>query len=177
MMMAAVTVWMEWHHVGAQGAEWTLSFVERCLIAGRALWFYPWSLLWPHNLTFIYPRWQIDVRAWWQYLFPVTAIGVLATLYGLRNRLGRGALTGTLIYAGGMLPALGFVDVFPMRFSFVADHFAYLPSIGLIVLLTSAAATVTQGMTRRVVNAVVWAPILLVLAALTAAQCGIYRNL
>jgi hypothetical protein len=34
------TVWLERHHVGAQGADWALSFIERCLIAGRALWFY-----------------------------------------------------------------------------------------------------------------------------------------
>jgi hypothetical protein len=50
------TSWLEKHHVGASGAEWALSFFDRCLIAGRALWFYAGKLVWPAELTFIYPR-------------------------------------------------------------------------------------------------------------------------
>src|SRR5262249_11106964 len=34
------TAWLERHRVGALGAEWSQSFLERCLIAGRAVWFY-----------------------------------------------------------------------------------------------------------------------------------------
>ena len=30
-----------------------------------------------------------------------------------------------------------FFDVYPMRFSFVADHFQYLASIGVIVLIVA----------------------------------------
>jgi protein O-mannosyl-transferase len=66
-----MTAWLEKHHVGASGPEWSLSFLQRCLLAGRALWFYAGKLFWPHNFIFIYPRWEIDPGAWWQYLFPV----------------------------------------------------------------------------------------------------------
>ncbi|HXV84766.1 MAG TPA: hypothetical protein VEG60_33380, partial [Candidatus Binatia bacterium] len=38
--LGLVTVSMEKYDVGAAGDEWSLSFTERCLIAGRALWFY-----------------------------------------------------------------------------------------------------------------------------------------
>src|SRR5438094_796266 len=55
-----VTAWMEAHHVGATGALWRLSLLDRCLIAGRALWFYAGKLLWPHPLAFIYARWHVD---------------------------------------------------------------------------------------------------------------------
>ena len=44
------------------------------LVAGRAFWFYPRTLLWPQPLAFIYPRWSIDVQVWWQYLFPAAAL-------------------------------------------------------------------------------------------------------
>jgi hypothetical protein len=71
-----VTTWVEKYHVGAQGADWSFTFAGRCLIAGRSLWFYAGKLVWPVHLTFIYPRWKIETEVWWQWLFPVAAIGV-----------------------------------------------------------------------------------------------------
>jgi tetratricopeptide (TPR) repeat protein len=73
-----------------------------------------------------------------------------------------------LFFAGTLFPALGFINVFPFRYSFVADHFQYLASVGLIVLAA-------VGLTRlpRLIP-----PILLgVLAVLTWKQVGIYRGL
>jgi len=129
-----LTIWMEVHRVGAEGVTWDLTFIDRCLIAGRALWFYAGKLLWPWPLMFVHPRWQIDAGAWWQYLFPVAAAGVVAALWLTRDRLGRGPLVAVLLFAGTLVPALGFFDLYPMRYSFVADHFQYLASIGLIAL-------------------------------------------
>ena len=131
------TVWIEKHFVGAQGVDWDLSWVERCLIAGRALWFYAGKLFWPENLTFIYPRWVIDVRDWFQYLYPVAVVTLVAGLWFARGRIGRGPVAAVLIFCGTLVPALGFFDVYPMRYSFVADHFQYLASIGLLVLFAA----------------------------------------
>ena len=43
-----------------ESADFDFTFVERVLIAGRALWFYLGKLLWPTDLAVIYPRWEID---------------------------------------------------------------------------------------------------------------------
>lgn len=134
-----MTVWLEKFQVGASGIDWDLSFVERCLIAGRALWFYAGKLIWPSNLIFTYPRWDIDASQAWQFLFPVAAIAVMMSLWFFRKKLGRGPLAAVLIFAGTLFPALGFLDVYPMRFSFVADHFQYLASIPLIALAVALA--------------------------------------
>ena len=142
--LGLTTVWLEKYHVGAQGEEWALSFLDRFLIAGRALWFYAGKLVWPHELTFIYPRWQIDAGVWWQYLFPLTAVAVILILWLLRRQLGKGPLVAVLFFTGTLIPALGFFDVYPMRYSFVADHFQYLASIGLIAL-GAAGATIFFG--------------------------------
>src|SRR4029077_11142392 len=88
--------------------------------------------------------WHIDAAAWWQYLYPAAALAVVAALYVLRGRLGRGPLVCALIFAGTLVPALGFFDVFPMRYTFVADHYQYLASIGVIVLLVVGGTRVCQ---------------------------------
>jgi protein O-mannosyl-transferase len=132
------TAWLEQHQVAASGTNWGLSSLDRCLLAGRALCFYSAKLVWPGSLTFIYPRWHIDSRAWWQYLYPAAALAALAALWLLRRRIGKGPFAALAFFAVTLAPALGFIDVYPMRFSFVADHFQYLASIGPIVLLATA---------------------------------------
>ncbi len=128
------TAWVERHVVGARGVEWSLTLFDRSLVAGRVLWFYVGKLLWPVNLTFIYPRWEIDPWVWWQPLFPIAAAGAVAVLWFARRRIGRGPLVAVLFFSGTLVPALGFVNVYFMRYSFVADHFQYLASAGLITL-------------------------------------------
>jgi tetratricopeptide (TPR) repeat protein len=168
-IMAAITATLERRHVGASGPEWSFTFADRCLIAGRALWFYAAKLLWPHPLIFIYPRWEamdMSLRPW-LILFPLAALGVIAALGLLRRRIGRGPLVAVLFFAGTLLPALGFINLYPMRYSFVADHFQYHASIGLIVL---AAA----GLSR--LRAAGAAAILAVLGVLTWQQGSLYQN-
>ena len=174
-----MTRWMERHVVGASGAEWKLSFIERCLVAGRAVWFYTGKLFWPRQLTFIYPRWVIDAGAWWQYLFPLAALVVLVALWLLRSRIGRGPVVGALCFAGTLLPALGFVDVYPFIYSFAADHFQYLASASLITLIVGVAASVCgrTGRPGTQVAAVAAPVVLLALGALTWRQTHIYRDL
>jgi tetratricopeptide (TPR) repeat protein len=162
------TAWLEREHVMAQGPEWAFSAIERCLIAGRALWFYAAKLVWPDPISFIYPRWEIDAGAWWQLAYPLAAAGVVIALATWRRRLGTGPLVGVLFYAGTLFPALGFVNVYPMRYSFVANHFQYLACIGLIALLVAGASRLADrlGLTPRTAGILAAGP-LLVLAGLS----------
>ena len=131
--MGLVTVWSEQRHIGAGHLDLGLSAPDRILVAGRAIWFYAGKLFWPTELTFIYPRWTIDSTAILQWLYPLAAVLVLSALWWWRSRVGRGPLSAGLLFVGTLAPALGFVDIYPMQFSFVADHFQYLASIPLLV--------------------------------------------
>ncbi len=177
-VLGLTTVWMEKHYVGAQGAAWALSFVDRCLIAGRALWFYAGKLLWPHKLTFIYPRWQINSAIWWHYLFPLLAVAVILILWLLRNRIGKGPLVAVLFFGGTLFPALGFFDVYPMQFSFVADHFQYLASIGLIVLAVAGLASFFRrlGPWQNIIEYAACLVGLSFLGVLTWQQANLYKD-
>ncbi len=154
----AMTSWVEYRFIGARGAEFELGLIERVLLAGRAVWFYLGSLVWPSNLIFIYPRWQLSASVWWQYLFPLALAGALAGGWLWRHRT-RAPLAAMLLYVIGLGPALGFVNVYPFRYSFVADHFQYLASIPVIALLASVFTAA----------AVRWVPLPPVRAALAAA--------
>jgi tetratricopeptide (TPR) repeat protein len=116
-----------------------LSAIQRVLIAGRALWFYAAKLIWPARLTFSYARWDVSASRATLYLFPAAWFTFLAALWRLRHRIGRGAGAALVIFSGVLLPALGFVNTFPMRYSFVADHFQYAAGAALIALIVAAA--------------------------------------
>lgn len=134
-----LTAWVERHYIGAQGANFDLSPAARFLIAGRAICFYFWKLVWPWPNIFVYPRWTVDPGAWWQYIFPIAvAAAALALLFAARRS--RGPLAAFLFFCGTLFPVLGFLNVYPFIFSFVADHFQYLAALGIIVPLSAAGA-------------------------------------
>ncbi|MFC1590639.1 tetratricopeptide repeat protein, partial [Candidatus Omnitrophota bacterium] len=126
VMSALNTVFIETFKVGAKGAEFTLTFWERIILSGRVFWFYLYKLCVPLKFMFFYPRWNVDAAEWWQWIFTPLALALLAALFLLQKKIGRGAFTLLAFYAISLFPALGFINVYPMIFSFVADHFSYV---------------------------------------------------
>ena len=102
-----LTARLETQHVGAVGWEWDLSTASRVLIAGRALWFYAGKLVWPTQLSFNYPRFEIDSGDFVAWLYPIAAVVVVLSAWVLRARFGRGPLVAVLVFAGSLFPALG----------------------------------------------------------------------
>ena len=147
LAMGALTVWIE-RHVGASGAEYALSAADRVLIAGRALLFYAGKVLLPFELTFIYPRWDVDAASLAQWVYPFTATALLVLLFLARRRFGRGPAAMAFLFAGILFPALGFFNVYPMRYSFVADHFQYL---ACAALFAGAASLIKEAAPRALV--------------------------
>jgi tetratricopeptide (TPR) repeat protein len=166
---------LEHVHVGASGPEWSYTFAQRVLIAGRAVWFYAAKLLVPYKLTFVYPKWPVGAA--WQWAFPAAAVGLVLALFLLRNRIGRGPLVGVLIFGGTLVPALGFVNVYPMRYTFVADHYQYHASAAFIAL-AAALLTLAARLWRRRGNApaIVGAVVVGVLFVLTFRQSSIFKD-
>ncbi len=172
-----VTAWVEKTYIGATGANFSLTAADRILVAGRAAWFYLGKVFWPSDLKFIYPRWSLDDSAAWQYLFPAAAAVVLAILFALRGRA-RGPLGAALLFMGTLFPALGFINVYPFVYSFVADHFQYLASA---VAISAAAALVASGAEHlrkpgRAAVALAGAFAVAGLGFLTFRQCRMYSD-
>ncbi|MEO6245738.1 MAG: tetratricopeptide repeat protein [Opitutaceae bacterium] len=170
------TAWFEHTQIGAKGADFSLSLMERSLLAARVMWFYFGNLIWPADLIFFYPRWAIDATIPWQWFFPLTIVGALAA-GAWWSRRDRGPLASALLFGGTLVPVLGFVNVYPFVFSYVADHFQYLANLGMIAFLTAAAA---RGFALlrwpRWSGPALAAGILLLLGVLTWRQSGMYRD-
>jgi tetratricopeptide (TPR) repeat protein len=170
IVMGAVTGYLEGTQVGAHGPEWSvLTPIDRVLIAGRAICFYAGKLFLPINLSFIYPRWDVDPHQIWQFAYPIGVVSVVFTLWIMRRRIGRGPLTAVLFFIGTLFPALGFANVYPMRYSFVADHFQYLAGVGLICLF---AALVASSKWRLAMSAIA----IIALSSLTFARGLVYQD-
>jgi tetratricopeptide (TPR) repeat protein len=125
--------------LGAPSTELQFTLMQRFLIAGRACWFYLGKLVWPVALCPIYPRWQISHAAAMDYLYPIGVLVLLVGLWAVRNR-NRAPLAAMLFFIGTLSPLLGMVSFSYSRYSFVADHFQYLASLGVITLLAASGA-------------------------------------
>ncbi|HYC70534.1 MAG TPA: tetratricopeptide repeat protein [Opitutaceae bacterium] len=169
------TAWVERRFIGADGPEFALDAAQRLLLAGRIPWFYLGKLAWPADLVFIYPRWTVDAGAAWQWLFPAATAAVVAACFRLRDRT-RAPLATALLFGGMLFPVLGFLNVYAFIYSFVADHWQYLPMLAPIAL---AAALLSRGLAPLpgAARGAVILGLLAVLATLSWRQCGRYRDL
>jgi tetratricopeptide (TPR) repeat protein len=96
---------------------------------------------------------------------------LLGVLWVLRKKIGRSPLTAVLLFAGSIFPALGFFNIYYMRFSLVADHFLYLASTGILLISVAGLAKLTGK--KFPAFAII---LILGLGHLTWKQIPIYKN-
>ena len=173
------TIWEQKYANHALGVEWSQTWPQRAVIAGKDIWFYLWKLVWPHPLTFIYPVWNTDASRLTGYL-PLIAMALgLFLLWLARNGHLRPVFFAASYFVISLFPVLSFFNVYFFRYSFVGDHFQYLASIGPLAL---AGAGITWGARwvggeEGLVYPAFSGALLIVLGMLTWLQCGVYINL
>ncbi|MGC4073585.1 MAG: tetratricopeptide repeat protein [Nibricoccus sp.] len=174
--MGAVSMWWERHHQGTHGEIYAMSWLDRLLVATRASWFYLGKLLWPADLTFNYPLWKIDAGNPLAYGWLIAGLTLCAAIYFARRAAGRGVETATVFFIAMLSPLLGFIMLYTFKYTFVADHYAYVAVIGPVAL---AAAALTWALREKPVwlRAILGGALVLALASLTWRQSRMYHDL
>ena len=181
------TAWVERVYIGANGTDFLLTPVMRCLLAGHVIWFYLGKLLWPSNLIFIYEHWNINSSDVVQYFYPFAVIAIVALLgwFALKplgqrkaDSITRAPLVGFLFFCGTLFPVLGFANVYPFMFSYVADHFQYLASLGIIVPFASGVTLLVEKLSNesKAMASAIGGVLLALLGVLSWNQCSMYKD-
>ena len=176
--MGLLTVWWERYHQGTHGPLFAISPPERLLIASRAIWFYLGKLFWPSNLTFIYPRWIVSPTHLLEYAWLAALGGLCAAIFFARRYVGRSLEVAALFFVATLSPVLGFIMLYTFRYTFVADHYQYLASIGPIAL-ASAGITTLAASFKESRHFIFGAAVCIVaaLAVFTWRQSGMYADI
>ena len=140
LVLGIITIYYQ--HGRAIGQETILvgGVLPRIATSGMLILFYLWTIVWPVHLLPIYPRWEVDPPKLWQFLAWPVILGAAAWLWSKRETWGRHALFGFGFFLLMVLPVLGFITISYMRITWAADHFIYLPMIGVISLFGAAAS-------------------------------------
>jgi len=127
---------------------------------------------WPTQLSPLYPH-PLDLLRFWQVIASVVFL-LLATTLVVRNRRHGYLVTGWFWFLGALVPMIGLVQVGEQA---MADRYAYLPFVGLFVVVCWGVAE--WGESRKMSAIWLAVPALAVIAALsvlTYRQIGYWRD-
>jgi tetratricopeptide (TPR) repeat protein len=168
------TAWDERHFGGAEGVHFDLAGAGRWIVAGKVVWFYLGKIVWPHPLIFFYERWAIAPAMPAQYVGLLGTVATTLVLLGVARRW-RGPLAVWLLFIGTLFPVMGFLNVYAFVFSFVADHWQYLP---MLPVIAGIAALASSGLSRlgRPASRAVQAGVIGIFAVLSWRQAHLYAD-
>ena len=182
-LVGGVASYLTIHAVKVEGVAdyhpelWQRTWPERVVTVGLVVWFYLGRLIWPHPLMTIYPRWPIDSGHAVSYFGVVAVVAVLGMLWRFRNRWGRPYFFAFAYFLVALLPVLGLVDHYFLRFSLVADHMQYLAAIGPLALagamLSRIGAALTPG---RMARGALYLGVLFVLGIVSWQRAWVYQS-
>ncbi len=167
---AIVTVWAQ-QAGGAVRSTEQFSFGVRLANAVFSYAMYLWKMLWPARLAPLYPHPGASLAAWQIGLAAIVLSAVSALALKLRTR--RYLLVGWLWFLGTLVPVIGLVQVGDAA---MADRYAYIPLIGIFVMIAFGAADLAAQRKIGVWVTIPAAVALLALAAATHRQIGYWQS-
>ncbi len=131
-----------------------LALADRSIVSAAAAWFYIAKVLIPIDFTPIYPQWEVDVASPTCWLPAALLVVALAVVWRFRRKVGPFPLWCLANFIIPLLPVIGIVKFAYLRHSYVADHFMYLPMVGLAGLLAACVDKVRNSFGHRTKYAV-----------------------
>ena len=173
-VLALADVWFQKHGTGQVFRN--AGPAERLLGAGAVVWFYLGKAVWPAGLAFVYPEWHVSAAdpLWWAPL--AGAVLLTAVLWRSRRGWSRPPLYAWGYFCAALIPAMGFADVYFMRYSLVADRYAQFALIGVVALAASGLSALRAAAQGALPSRVLTVAVVALFSLLTWRQCGMYRD-
>ena len=138
LLLGVMTLTMEYwykhlHHQEMQSIP-VGGFFSRVELMGLTLAFYAGKVVWPAGFLPMYPQWPVNPPSLPQFLPWLVLGGLLFWFWTERQSWGRDVLFGFGFFVIMVLPFLGALPASFMTFTWVMDHFLYIPILGLIGL-------------------------------------------
>ncbi len=161
----------------AQAREGALNTLEQVPLLDRtanAAWSfaaYLWKTVWPASLSAWYPM-REGGAAWADGAAALALLGITAIAVGLRRRM-PWVPVGWIWYLGMLVPVIGLVQVGSQA---MADRYTYVPLVGIFVLVAWSLADLARTGRARLALVAGTGASLIVLAAVTWTQVGVWRD-
>jgi tetratricopeptide (TPR) repeat protein len=147
------------------------SFGARIATAIWAYAMYLWKMVWPARLAPLYPHPGDSLAAWQVLVAAVVLLAITAMVCRFRSR--PYLLVGWLWFLGTLVPVIGVVQVGEAA---MADRYAYIPLIGIFVMIAFGVADWAGQKKFGFWPAVPAAAILVALALTTHRQIGYWQS-
>jgi len=128
---------------------------------------YLWKMFWPARLAPLYPHPGNSLAAWQEILSAMVLLAISGLVFKFRSK--RYLTTGWAWFLGTLVPVIGLVQVGDQA---MADRYAYIPLIGIFVMIAWAAADLAEARELSLRTRVLAAGCVLV-----ALGCAQYRQL
>lgn len=143
LAMSLAEIWFQYNRALAMDVR-VDSPLARLVGSGHAILFYLSKIFLPLNLSFVYADRHFDPTAPVEYLPLLLVTAVALIVFFNKNTWGRPILFGLGYYVVTLLPVVGFLNIYFMRYSWVSDHWQYASIIGPIALVVGLLAHVCR---------------------------------
>lgn len=156
---------------GAVRSTAEFSFGVRLANAINAYAMYLWNTICPTRLAPLYPHPGDSLSAWRVLIAAVVVITITVFVWKFRTR--RYLLVGWFFFLGTLVPVIGLVQVGEAA---MADRYAYIPLIGIFVMIAFSLADATQPRRLGLLPPVTAAAVLIALGFQTHQQIGYWQS-
>jgi tetratricopeptide (TPR) repeat protein len=156
---------------GAIRSTTEFPFAVRLANAMYAYGMYLWNMVWPTRLAPLYPHPGDTLAAWKAVVATIALLGITALVLKFREQ--RYLPVGWFFFLGTLVPVVGLVQVGEAA---MADRYAYIPLIGIFVMIGFGFADVAEQKKLGVIPAIAAGATAIALCFATYQQIGYWQS-